>query len=328
MTSCVNEPGNARAIWMLLVATACWGFSFPAMKTLGFIQADILPGSSSWFISSLSIVVRFGGAAVVLLLWSRGDWRRITRLEFVEGLGLGLFGGVGLIFQMDGLAHTSASVSAFLTQFYCLLIPLWVAWREKKWPSGWVLMSCVMVIAGVAVLSGFDWRTMRLGRGEWETLIASTIFTGQILWLQRPIFAGNNVDRFTMVMFGVIALSAIPIALLTAGRPSDFWRAYASGPALGVMGMMIVISTLGAYLLMNHWQPSLSATHAGLIYCGEPLFASLFALVLPAWFSGWARVNYPNENLGRDLLIGGGLVTLANVLIQLQPEKLLGKRDR
>jgi hypothetical protein len=35
---------------------------------------------------------------------------------------------------------------------------------------------------------------------------------------------------------------------------------------------------------------------------------------------GWlAGVNYANETLDRSLLIGGGLITLANVLIQVAP---------
>ena len=51
--------------------------------------------------------------------------------------------------------------------------------------------------------------------------------------------------------------------------------------------------------------------------CFEPIFASVFALFLPAWFSGWATIDYANEKLTANLLVGGGLITMANVLIQL-----------
>jgi len=77
-------------------------------------------------------------------------------------------------------------------------------------------------------------------------------------------------------------------------------------------------STLGAYLLMNAWQPLVSATEAGLIYCAEPLFASLVALVMPAWLSTLASIDYPNEILTSHLFLGGGLITLANVMVQFQ----------
>jgi hypothetical protein len=43
------------------------------------------------------------------------------------------------------------------------------------------------------------------------------------------------------------------------------------------------------------------------------------ALVLRGLFSHWAGFAYPNESLTLNLLVGGGLITAANVLIQLKP---------
>jgi drug/metabolite transporter (DMT)-like permease len=68
---------------------------------------------------------------------------------------------------------------------------------------------------------------------------------------------------------------------------------------------------------MNRYQPDVSASEAGIIYGAEPLFASLFALFLPSFFAGLAAVAYANERLTDRLLIGGGLVITANVLLQL-----------
>ena len=155
-----------------------------------------------------------------------------------------------------------------------------------------------------------------MGRGELETLIGSTIFTGQILWLQRPKFAGNNVNHFTLVMFAVISLSCLPLAVVT-GHPLDSWPAgYRPAAAWCFMAILTSFCTFGGYLLMNYWQPHITATQAGLIYCLEPVFASLFAFFLPAWFSALSGIQYANEKIGWSLLLGGGLITAANVLIQ------------
>ena len=43
------------------------------------------------------------------------------------------------------------------------------------------------------------------------------------------------------------------------------------------------------------------------------------ALFLPVLFSRWAGFDYANETLTWQLLAGGGLITFANVLIQLKP---------
>lgn len=304
---------------MLLLANACWALSFPGMKALGLVQQPLLPEASSWFIASLSLVYRFGAASLIVLFVCRRTLRGLTRLEVKQGVGLGGFAAAGLILQMDGLAYTSASTSAFLTQFYCVLIPIVVACRERRWPSGAVMLAVVLVLAGVAILSEVNWQNLSLGRGEWETLAASTIFMGQIFWLQRPEFKRNDVGRFTLVMFVTITLACAPVAALTTQRAGDWITAYANAPSLALIGTMIVFSTLGGYGLMNRWQPLVSATQAGLIYCMEPVFASLFALFLPAWISSWSGIHYANETLGFNLLLGGGLITVANAMIQFRP---------
>src|SRR6266404_4133678 len=176
-TMSVNQR-SLPAIRMLIFATALWGLSFPTTKALARSQQELLPASSSWFIASLCIVYRFAIAALMVSFFSARTLPRLTRLELEQGLGLGIFGGAGILLQVDGMAYTAASTSAFLTQCYCLLIPLWVARRERRPPPVRVLLSCVMVIVGAAVLANVDWHNLSLGRGEWETIAASVIFTG------------------------------------------------------------------------------------------------------------------------------------------------------
>jgi len=159
------DSRRVRALQWLVVANACWALSFPTMKAMAQLQQPMLPESSSWFVASMTLIVRFGLASVVMLIACASTLRTMTKLEIGEGLVLGLFASAGLIFQMDGLAYTSASTSAFLTQFYCLLIPLIVAFRDRRWPSRRVAASCLMVIVGAAVLAEIDPRDFRIGRG-------------------------------------------------------------------------------------------------------------------------------------------------------------------
>jgi drug/metabolite transporter (DMT)-like permease len=314
-----REAQRVKALQMLVLATGFWGLSFPTTKALALSQQALLPAGNSWFIASLCVIYRFAIAALIMLVLSARSPARWTRLELEQGAGLGLFAGVGILLQVDGMAYTAASTSAFLTQCYCLLIPLWVAWRERRAPSVNVLANCAMVIVGVAVLAKVDWQHLALGRGEWETIAASIVFTGQILWLERPQYAANDVHHFSLVMFAVMVMVCLPVAVLTTDQPADWLRAYSSTSTLGFLGILVLFCTCGGYLLMNRWQRHVTATQAGLIYCIEPIFASLFALFLPAWLSQWASIGYPNEKLTVHLLIGGGLITAANVLIQLPP---------
>lgn len=313
-----KKTNPVKACLMLLLATVFWGSSFVVMKALGQHQEQILPGVSSWFVSSTSMVVRFGLAAVVLVLWNFRSLGRITRSEIRQGAGLGFFGGVGIFFQMDGVMHTAASTSAFLTQCYCIFIPIFVAWRKRAWPAKLVALSCIMVLAGVGVLSEFNWHELRMGRGEWEAVLASVFFTAQILWLERPTFSANKSSHTSLVMFAAIALPLLPVALLKAGGAREILVAYQTPTALISIASLTIFCTLMSYGLMNFWQPQISATSAGLIYCSEPLFTSLFALFLPGIFSTLAEIHYANELVTPRLLLGGGLITAANILIIVQ----------
>jgi drug/metabolite transporter (DMT)-like permease len=307
-----------RACFWLLFATLTWGLSFPLVKTLMAEQQSLVPRGGTMFFASLAATVRFGIAACVVALITARTLGKLTRHEVTQGLWLALFGGLGIFFQMDALAYTSASTSAFLTQFYCLLIPIWAAWRQREIPRVAVIISSVMVLAGCAVLANFHWSELRIGRGEGETILAAIFFAGQILVLEQKRYAANKVMHFTVVMFFGIALLLVPCALFTAPAMSAIPRAYSTSSVWLVMSSLIVICTLGAYLLMNRWQRYVTATEAGLIYCVEPVAASLFALFLPGMLSKLAGIDYANEILTWRLLLGGALVTGANVLIQFE----------
>jgi drug/metabolite transporter (DMT)-like permease len=267
----------------------------------------------------MTVAPRFLLGTVILFLLVRRSLGGVTASERRQGLVLGVSASIGMLFQNDGLQFASASVSAFLTQFYALMIPVWIALRSRRAPPPVVWACSVLVLAGVAILGNFDFRTMRLGRGELETLLSSVFFMWQIFTLEDKRYAGNRVMPVTVTMFATQALVFTAMALCTAPTPAAFLIPWHSGPWVALTMLLTVFCTLGAYLIMNTWQPKITATEAGLIYCVEPIFASLMALFLPAIFSRWAGFTYENEQITWHLLVGGGLITLANVLIQLKP---------
>lgn len=311
---------RTRAIVGLLGANFFWGLSFPTIKALALVQERLVPDPLGWFTTAMLVAPRFVLAAAVLAVWQglRGALFDITRNEWIQGTMIALFSSAGLLFQNDGLRFTEASTSAFLTQLYAILIPVYVAFRTGRNPGTRVWFCGLLVLSGVAILGRFDWQSLRFGRGEWETLVSSLFFMGQILWLEKKAFAANRADRITLVMFVVQALIFSAVVLATVPSPGAVWQPLSSPPWWAFTLILTLFCTLGAYLLMNRWQPKITATEAGLIYCIEPIFGSLMALFLPALFSAWALIHYPNETATWNLVVGGGLITLANVIIQLK----------
>ena len=319
MTTPPATERQVRAVLMLVVANVFWGLSFPLIKATALAHEQVLPGSSSWFITACLLAPRFLLGVAILGLAARGALRGMTRLEIRQGVILALFAVLGMIFQNDGLQYTAASTSAFLTQIYAILIPLWLALRRRRLPPAVVWLSCALVLAGVAILARFDWRALRFGRGEVETLLSSLFFMGQILTLDRADFARNRPLPVTFILFATEAVVSLVLVGATAPRWADVPLLATSAPWLAFTLGLTLFCTVGAFTLMNTWQPRITATEAGLVYCLEPLFAACLALFLPALFSRWAGFDYPNETLTLNLLVGGGLITAANVLIQLKP---------
>jgi len=312
---------HRTALLMLLLANLFWGLSFPLIKAIGAAHAQLIPGSSNWFITAMCIAPRFLLGAVVMLLIARVQLASLTRKELRQGMLLGVSASCGMLFQTDGLQFTSASTSAFLTQFYALMIPIYVAVRARQWPGGVVWVCSALVLGGVAILSNFNFRELHLGRGELETLISSGFFMWQILVLENKGFAGNRVLPVTAVMFVTEAAIFSVMALLTAPEPAAVLVPWTNAPWLVFTLLLTLFCTVGSFTLMNKWQPSITATEAGLIYCTEPIFTSVMALFLPTLFSAWAGFNYANETITWHLLVGGALITSANILIQLRPPK-------
>jgi drug/metabolite transporter (DMT)-like permease len=306
---------------MLVLANLYWGVSFPVIKSIASLNGLLLPGSGSWFIAAEALAPRFVLAVLIMLPFSRRS-AGATRREVKQGLGIAAFAAAGTFLQTDGLQYTNASTSSFLTQFSAILIPAWLALRSRRSPGAVVWVGCVLVLIGVAILGHFDWRTLRFGRGEWETLLCSLFFTCQILWIGKPEFAGNRPGPVTLVMFALQAAAFTVMAAATAPSARALLVPWGSPAWLGLTLTLAVVCTIGAFSIMNRWQPRITSTEAGLIYCVEPIFASVFALFLPAIFSAWAKIDYPNEHATWSLVIGGGLITVANLLVQARAQAL------
>ncbi len=299
----------------LILACALWGLSFPLLKALHIEQEVRLPGESTFFLSAWVQFARFGVGAAMLLPFLIGRKMPVAG-EIRQGLLLAFWGGVGMWLQVDGLARTEASTSAFLTQAYCIFLPLWACIRARRFPQAKVTIATLMVMAGGAVLSGLTPDHLQLGTGEIETLAASLVFSIQIFTLENPRYRNNRGLPVSFVMFLGISVLFAGVSLLTAANLEDCLKAGASVPAKTIIFSLALFCSVGAYGLMNTWQPRVSATEAGMIYTTEPIFTALYVFFLPQILGRFMGQSYTNESLTPRLALGGALILAANALMQ------------
>lgn len=302
-------------VLLLIIACALWALSFPLVKALHLEQAARLPEASTLFFASWMQWARFGLSAVLLLPLVIGR-PRLRRSEIRQGLVLAFWGGTGMWILADGLAYTEASTSAFLTQAYCIILPLLGCLRSRRLPGLRVVAATLLVVLGGAILAGIQPGNFRLGRGEAETLLAAFLFTFQILALENPRYQGNRGVVVSFVMFLGIAVIFLFVTVLTAPSLEACLTAGASIQSFVLIAALALFCSVGAYVIMNSWQPRVSAIEAGLIYTSEPVFTAGYVLILPAVLGAYVGQSYPNEPLTTPLIVGGTLIFAANLLMQ------------
>jgi drug/metabolite transporter (DMT)-like permease len=248
-------------------------------------------------------------AALMTCLWPEG-WRVRDGTSWRIALAIGFVYLVGNTLQVAGLIWATPAVSAFLTSLGGAWAPLlaFCWWRN---PIGWrTWVGLTLAVAGVFVLSqqGSHGQTWSIGVGEILTLLASLVFSVQILLLDR--FGRQAPARLmTLTLAAMSGLPSLLVAgcLAAKGPGLSAWLSWSvrvgSQPSVQILVIILTLfSTILAFHWMNKYQPLVPANRAALIYFLEPLFATVFSLLL----------RYDTWN--NFLLVGGALIIGGNIV--------------
>ncbi|SDE54009.1 Threonine/homoserine efflux transporter RhtA [Auraticoccus monumenti] len=269
----------------LLLMAAIWGSTFFLIKDL----TTRVPVTDM-------LALRFALAAVVLVLALRGRLR-LTRTLLLRGGALGLVYGAAQLLQTFGLAHTSASISGFVTGLYVVMTPLlgWLLLRQRV--DGLTVLAVLLATAGLGVLSlqGF---TVSLGASL--TLASAALYALHIVALGRWS-TGPDALTLTTVQVAVVALVCAPPALV------DGVQLPAGGADWANLLYLAVVAGALAMLLQTWAQSQVPATRAAVVMSMEPVFGALFAVALGGESFTWR------------LSVGGLSILAAMYLVELGP---------
>lgn len=247
------------------------------------------------------------------------------------GVFTGLAFAPGFIMQNVGLNYVPASRSGFLTSLSVVFTPLVVMVLERRLPRRLVLIGIAIGLVGTAILTGLvriegpmsirlvNGALSELGPGDWLTIVAAAIFTVQILLIDsfsRRMPAGQLTPGMfvaTLVFGAGVFLAGYGVK--TPQRDIHYWVGLlADIRFLGLITVLIIFCTVLAFHWMNKYQGHVAPAQAALIYTTEPIFATLWAMVLPGLFSWVWGLTYESERPGRELVVGGLFIVLGNVL--------------
>jgi drug/metabolite transporter (DMT)-like permease len=279
------------ALFGLLAVAAAWGSSFPLTKSL---LQRMTPLNF--------LAVRFSIAGLVMLLLFYRSVRALSRRNLRRGAILGVTYGVAQIVQTEGLAHTSASVSGFVTGMYVVLTPICAALilRTAIGPRVWI--GAVIATVGLAILALSG---LHLGFGEAITLVSAVIYALHIVglgaWSTGHIALGLAVVQ-------IVATGLVSLVAATIVEPGGLTLPGSTFDWVALLYMALISGALA--MIVQSWaQAYLAPSRAAIIMSTEPAWAAFFAIA------------FLGEALTWRIAVGGSLMLVAMVIVETGPRQ-------
>ena len=284
---------RAKAEMTIFMITAIWGSSFIIMKNL----LDDIPVFTY-------LTLRFAVASVALFFIFFRSLRIMKKRTLVLGIAIGLMLFLGMSLQVYGLKYTTASRSAFITGLNVVMVPVISSVFLKKKPGLNSLIGVMLAVGGLFFLSGG--LQGRYNIGDILTLLCAFCFAFQIILVDYSV---AKEDAGCLALIQVI-FAAAACALVWAGTEK--------GPvAIDIETAAAIIftglfATAFAFGGQTFAQKYTTPTRTALIITFEPVFAAVFAAVIP-------NNSGMTEKLSQAVIIGCLLIFSGMVTAVLRP---------
>ncbi|MGB3138766.1 MAG: DMT family transporter [Nodosilinea sp.] len=275
----ISATTHQKGTALLLLVTVIWGTSFPVLKdTLGSVHPAVL------------IAVRYSIAAIALLPWLRSVSRQLLR----DGALLGVVLFLETMCALLGLETISASRSAFIVGLNVVIVPFLSVLTGSQLPRR-VLAAAGLATMGMGVMS---WDGGGFSLGDGLTLASAVGIAIYIVLLEAIASRHQSLSLAAVqvwVVFGLGTFWALPELLQQGLGIGD------RIPALVYLGLVVTIGPLWGQAAGQRW---VSAHEAALLYTLEPVFATLFSVLLLG------------EGLNLNGAIGAACILTATVVSQ------------
>lgn len=283
---------QGKANLLMVIVTMFWGLSYTFM-VMGLETLAV------YNVVALRCIIAFFAAGI--LFYKRMIKVDIKTLKYAAIQGLLLF--IVFALSLFGLETTSVSNAGFILSLTVVLVPIFSSFIDKKLPSKAVSFAIVSTMIGITVLTVQQSFTFQTG----DILVAIAALSYSIYLLLNGRFT-RSVESISYGIYqlGFAGLYALVLTLLfetpTLPNSTTSW--------IAILGLGIICSAF-CFVGQTVAQQYTSATHTGLIFSLEPIFAAMFAMM------------FIGEGLTVKLLIGGSFILIGNLVAQLEHLHLL-----
>lgn len=285
-----------KADLMLLLVVACWGISF-YMIDLSLKEMGPFSLLAFRFVLSFLVVYVFFFKKV----------RTVNKKTLGYALTTSVFLAIAYTASVYGVLYTQLTNAAFLCALTVIFAPIFSFIFKKKRPNSKFVFVLILCIVGMGLLTLSDELTIAVG--DLYCLVCAMSFSINLLIIETAV-SKEDVDAFNMGVYviGIVGLIMLVCAFLfeepTLPQTPAVW-----GAAL----FLSILCTGVATIVQAIAQQYTSASHVGLIYTLEPVFAAIIAYLLAG------------EVLLVRGYIGASMMVLSILIMEIDFKKMVSK---
>lgn len=280
---------------VLLICAFIWGVSFTFIKaaTNAHVPIGLLNGLRG-LLFALLVYVFFPKII-----------NHMTRNDLIYGTIGGILYFIVTQLQSTGLKYTTPSNSAFLTATYVIFVPFisWLLFKQR--PSRRVYVAVILCVIGMVFLTGIINSGLHVTLGDGLTLLSAVTVAFDIIYLSIVAMKANPI-RMSFMLGVVMSILGLGSSILFE---RSGYTAIQYQDAIWPIIYLGVFASFIAQTLQIFSQKFTDPTSVGMTLMTESLFASIFS------------VSVGVEKLTRNLVIGGALIFIALILMQIRFKK-------
>ncbi len=277
--------GQIVADMSLLFVAIVWGSSYLATKII-LIDYEVFP----------FLFIRFAFTVIILLFFTWKSLKNATMGTWITGIILGLFLAGIFTSETWGINFTTSSNAGFLISLTIIFTPLVESIVSRSRLRLGILFAVLLSVVGTGLLTlkqGYQFNI-----GDLLIIVAALLRAIQMTFTQKLTF-GKEMDSgaLTTIQLSIVAIIMAFVSVFVNGLESItldksllFWS---------LTFYLAVFGTLLAFYIQLVMIRKTSPTRVGLLMGTEPIFATLFAILLGG------------ENLSIQGWIGGFLIVIA-----------------
>lgn len=290
-----------KADLMLLLVTMCWGISY-------YLTALSLSDMGPFTLNANRFLIAFIVAIIITFPKLRNVSRETLKYSIIIGIALVLV-YMGATF---GVQYTTLSNNSFLCGLAVVFTPIISCIIYKKSPGRKLTFVIIMTTVGIALLTLKDNFSINHDNllGDLLSVMCAFVYAIDLNLTERAV-AHEKVDPFQLGVFqlGVTGVFNLVLAFIFE-KPH-----FPTQPNIWVSVLFLSILCTGiAFIVQAIAQQYTNASHVGVIFSLETLFAGAVAFILA------------NEVLTFKSYLGAVIMIMSIFIMEINFKELIEKR--